>query len=53
MALTGLIRQTEDQKKAFGEIIKPDFIADGLPGAFKKISKNERGMATLREKQHE
>ncbi len=53
MALTGLIRQTEDQKKNFGEDIKPDFIADDLPGAFKAISENKKGMAALREKQRE
>jgi putative hydrolase of the HAD superfamily len=53
LAMAGLIRQPEDQKKAFGEIIKPDFVTDDLPGALKKISKNKRGMAALKEKQHE
>ena len=53
VALAGLIRQTENQKKASGKDIKPDFIADDLRGAFKEISESKRSMDALREKQNE
>jgi hypothetical protein len=53
VALTGLIRQTEDQKKNFGEDMKPDFVADDLRGAFKEISEVKASMNALREKKNE
>ena len=39
LALSGLIRQSEDEKKAFDEEPKPDFVAEDLRTAFKEILK--------------
>ena len=42
LALGGLIRQTEEQKRAYGGDAEPDFVADDLRGAFKEISQKKQ-----------
>lgn len=39
LAVAGLIRQTDEHKRSYGEDAQPDFIADDLRGAFKEISR--------------
>jgi len=43
LAVVGLIRQTEDEKRAYGEDYKPDFVADDLRGALREIGAKIRG----------
>ncbi|MCJ7810025.1 MAG: HAD family hydrolase [Desulfobulbaceae bacterium] len=42
MALAGLIRQSEDEKRAFREEPKPDFVAKDLRDAFNEILQNNK-----------
>ena len=49
LALAGLIRQSEDEKRAFGEDLRPDFVAEDLRGAFNEISQNNKARQSLKE----
>ena len=42
MAIAGLIRQSEDEKRAYGDNYSPDFVTDDLRGALQKISELEK-----------
>lgn len=42
LALAGLIRQSEDGKRAFGEKLRPDFVAEDLRGAFNEILQDNK-----------
>lgn len=39
LAMAGLIRQTEEEKRAYNNDYEPDFVADNLRGALEEISK--------------
>ena len=39
LAVAGLIRQTEEEKRAYSNDYEPDFVADNLRGALEEISK--------------
>ena len=39
LAATGLIRQTEEEKRSYGDAHTPDFVAEDLRGALQEISK--------------
>jgi len=39
LAVAGLIRQTEEEKRAYSNGYKPDFVTDDLRGALREISK--------------
>jgi len=49
LALAGLIRQSEDEKRAFGEDLRPDFVTEDLRGAFNEISQNNKARQSLKE----
>jgi putative hydrolase of the HAD superfamily len=49
LALAGLIRQSEDEKRAFGEDLRPDFVAEDLRSAFNEISQNSKARQSLKE----
>lgn len=53
LALAGLIRQSEDEKRAFGEEPKLDFFAEDLKGAFNEILQNSKARQTLKEQDEE
>jgi putative hydrolase of the HAD superfamily len=44
LALAGLIRQSEDEKRAFGDEPKPDFVAKDLRDAFNEILQNNKAL---------